>query len=226
MAFTGLDWAEWIGIAGGIGGLVGGVAALLAWLGPSRGEVMEDLSADAAFRSDTAARLCDGSLGRRYREGVDRGLRGLDRAFGPPGSAEALGFCFIVALVYAFAGFFVVWGLGGPGVVGGFQLLPEAMEQPVRLVHAALLAFTPLVCFWLGRKVGPPIRRLERRLVTRLQHARRRRGRRSLRQTVDELYRSILAAAFVLLFAVSAAVLGEQVITPVAFELFLVRWPF
>jgi hypothetical protein len=182
MEETGLGWAGLIGVAGGVAGVGSFFVALLVWLGPSRREVREDLADDPIYRADIAASLRDGSLGRRYRGGLAGGLGLLDRAFGPPGSAAALGVCFIIALVYAYVGFFLVLGLGGPGVVGGFPLLSEAAEQPQRLGLGAFLALLPLGGFWLGRRLGRPIRRLEWRLVSGLQRAISRRGRRMRRR--------------------------------------------
>ncbi len=197
MGGTGIDWAGWIGVAGGIGGVVGGLAALLAWLGPSRREVMDDLAGDATFREDAAARLRDGSLGRRYRDGLDRGMRRLDRAFGPPASAKALGRCIIVAIVYPYAGFFLVWGLGGPGVVGGIAFLSTGGGGPARLEAGAALALMPLLGYWLGRRLGPSIRGFKRRLITRLLRMWRRP--RPRRISVDRCFRLVASTALLLM---------------------------
>ena len=201
MEGSGLGWAGWIGVAGGIAGVLSVIVALLAWLGPSRREVADDLASDATYRADIAGDLRDRSLGQRYRNGLEAGLALLDRQFGAASSAKALGRCIIIALVYAYAGFVVVWGFGSPGVVGGREFLPQDAQQPARLLVGALLAIAPLVAYGLGRALGPRICRSERRVVTRLHMIRLLRRRwRMKRSAVDRLYR--FGSALVLLLAV------------------------
>ncbi len=226
MEENGLGWAGWIGVAGGIAGVLSVIVALLSWLGPSRREVWDDLATDATYRADIAASLRDGSLGQRYRNGLAGGLALLDRHFGAASSAKALGLCIIIALVYAYAGFFLVWGLGGPGVVGGLHLMPRDAEQPARLIAGAIVMIAPFIGYGLGRYLGPRVRRFERRLVTRLQMTRVLRRRwRSKRRAVDRLYRFGAAVALVLVVALSVVILPERRVGIVALALLVGALP-
>jgi hypothetical protein len=71
----------------------------------------ERLAEDPVLRAEWAARLRGGSAGAAYRDALASTLAWLDRVFGPPGSARALGGCYLVAVAYAWATFFhaLVW---------------------------------------------------------------------------------------------------------------------
>ncbi len=108
MEDSGVSLVDWFSIAGSIAGILALFLSVVFRLGPSAAEARQQLDADPTFRADVSIGLRDGALGQRYRDGLQSGLVLLDRLFGPPGSARALGFCIVIALVYALAGFVLV----------------------------------------------------------------------------------------------------------------------
>jgi len=59
------------------------------------------LDEDSVLRAEWAERLRSASAGAAYRDALARALAWLEKVFGPPGSAHALGVCFLVAVAYA-----------------------------------------------------------------------------------------------------------------------------
>lgn len=184
-----------------------------------------ELEKDSKYREEIAARLRDASLGQSYRESLARALGWLDRTFGEPGSFSALGVCVWVAVAYAYATFFIGWGLGGPGDIAGFDFMPKAPPQPewnwfvllaVVLPGRGLLALLavalPVAVFYASRGAARWVTRKERGFKAWLRRRLRRRiGRRGFEWQYRGpaavfggllLYRAISGGDFGLQFAV------------------------
>ena len=100
------QWSLVFGIAAVLLAVTQPFGFLLQW----RQYTEDKLEKDPILRKEWADRLRNGSMGAAYRDALVRALAWLDRVFGPPGSARALGVCFLVAVGYAWATFFVGWG--------------------------------------------------------------------------------------------------------------------
>ena len=111
----GIDkWGLAIAIVGLLSAFTQPFGFLLQW----RQYTEEKLEEDPVLRQEWADRLRNGSMGAAYRDALARSLAWLDRVFGPPGSAKALGVCFLIAVAYAWVTFFVGWGFSmGPGIL-------------------------------------------------------------------------------------------------------------
>ena len=144
-----------------------------------------ELEKDSKYREEIAARLSGASLGERYREALARALGLLDKVFDEPGSFSALGVCVWVAVAYAYATFFIGWGLGGPGDIAGFDFMP-AIAQPGRGLVALLAVALPVAVFYASRGAARWATRKERGFKSRL---RRRWRRRFGRRGFEWLYR-------------------------------------
>lgn len=162
----GLDkWSLAIAIAGLLFAFVQPFGFLLQW----RKDSEDRLEKNAKLRANWAAQLRSGSAGTVYRNALSRALDWLDRVFGPPGSAQALGVCFLVAVAYAWVTFFVGWGFfGGSGGIGGFDLPPNYATQPWRAIGAVLLISLPIVSFFTARWLARRMQACEQWLLTRL----------------------------------------------------------
>ncbi len=77
---------------------------------------------------------------------------------GQPWSVQSLRTCLGLALVYSWAAYFLGWGLGGAGALGGRLFLADA-PQPARLLSGLSAILFPILVMALGRGAG----RLERR---------------------------------------------------------------
>jgi hypothetical protein len=148
-----LSLGDWAGIVGAVVGVLSLIIAIVAWLTPSARDVADQLNDEPELRREIAAGLRGGTAGAFYRDQLAAGLAFLDHRMGPPGSARALGVSILLAIVYAWATFALPWGLGAPGVVGGFELLPKA-PQPGRAIAAAVLIMMPPLLYRLGTALG------------------------------------------------------------------------
>lgn len=190
----GWDWLGWPGWAGlGVFFAVAfGLFQYLSWSLARRQYWQDELGRNPAKRAEYATGLRNATLGTRYRDTLAWGLDWLDRRMGEPASARALGVCFLVALVYAWAFFFIGWGfLGVSGTIGGFSFLADDATQPGRAIFAVLLVLLPLLAYWLGGRLGRWVDRRERRLKARLLGSWRRR--RLRRRGFEIVYRGGLA---------------------------------
>ncbi len=102
----------------------------------------------------------------------DTALDGLDRRIGTAWSMRSLRTCLGFALVYCWIAYFLGWGLGGSGRLGGVRLLADP-DQPARIVGALSAIAFPLAAMAVGRILG----RLERRFKLKLVRWRRMRSR-------------------------------------------------
>jgi hypothetical protein len=152
----GVDWSLWVSVASLGFGVVSAVYAMLPY-------VQAQLHDDEEYRRETARRLRGASLGERYRDSLRRALARLDRWFGEPGSARALGVCVWVAVAYAYASYYIGWGLGGAGDIGGFKMLADDAAQPGRGIAALLAVLLPVAAFYVSRSVARWANRWERR---------------------------------------------------------------
>ena len=133
-----IDWALWVSVASLVFGVLGVAYAALPYY-------QAQLNDDPEYRREVAERLAGAGLGERYRGSLSQALDWLDKVFGPPDSAQALGMCILVAVAYAYASYYLGWGLGGPGNIGGFKdLLPDEMPQPGRAIIALVWVLLPL----------------------------------------------------------------------------------
>jgi hypothetical protein len=183
--------SDWVAILGAAGSIAGLVAIVLHYVDKPE-QVEAWVEKDSEYRAELAKKLRGARVGAVYRDYLTRGLDWLDRNWGEPNSSRALGICIIIGLCYAYAAFFLAWGIGGPGHIGGVVVLRETMLPERRFDAFGGLIALPL-SFAFGRWSG----RQERLL--KLQVRRRRRW----RQWVLEVsYRVILAG---LLFIAVAA---------------------
>lgn len=163
---------DWLKLLGAVVSVAGGLAGLVAFFlrySTPRNDVERYLESDPEYRQELAEELRGGRIGGLYRHTLATALDWLDRRFGSPGSQDALGICIIIALHYAYAAFFLAWGVGGPGDIAGVVLLDEGVAWPVRLPIALFFIVALPLAYLLGCWIG----RQERRLKLRL---RRRRG--------------------------------------------------
>jgi hypothetical protein len=182
-----IDW----GFVAGLGvGLLGVAYTALPYY-------QSQLNDDPEYRREVAERLAGADVGERYRGSLSRALDWLDKVFGPPGSAQALGVCILVAVAYAYASYYIGWGLGGPGNIGGLkELLPDEMPQPGRAIIALVSVLLPPLVFYTGLWVARWANRKERRLKANLLRRMRRRIR---RRSFALAYRLILGLMVFLL---------------------------
>ena len=142
-----------------VAGSLAGVAALwLQLFGKSAGEVRESI-ADPDYRRELAGELRGTRIGDIYQATLRNGLTSLDQHFGNPRSAQALGVCFIVSVVYAWAAFFVGFAVSGNGNLGDFWLIPPTPDAIARTVAAIVACFSPLLAYLAGRLIGYWVRR-------------------------------------------------------------------
>ena len=151
---------------------------------------------DQDYRAELAFKIRRNKIGATYRDFLTRGLDWLDRNWGEASSARSLGVCVIIALCYSYAAFFIAWGVGGPGTIGGFRVLAE-VTQPGRGLCALCLVAAPPVGFAFGRWVGHQERRWKLRLRRRL---------RARRQRFEIGYRAGLVVVFGILVAVLSSI--------------------
>jgi hypothetical protein len=95
-----------LGVAGSL------VALFLRYTNPAD-KIEQWVGEDQEYRTELAEELRGGRLGGLYQHMLATSLDWLDRRFGPAASGRALGICIIIALYYAYAAFFVAWGIGG-----------------------------------------------------------------------------------------------------------------
>ena len=150
---SGWGFVEAVGFWGSIASLVG--APLAVWaLMPGWADYRQWLKDDRGYREKTVATLRGPGWDDRYRTWLEAGLGWLDRRFGEAGSARALGVCTVISLCYAWAAFFIGYGMGAPGRLGEIYLLPEDAEAQQRWNLFAFAAALPpaafFVCFWLS----------------------------------------------------------------------------
>ena len=148
-------------VSGVVSGVV--VALILYVLLPLRSYETwrKDLRESAHWREEAARRLeaTDWAhLGALYQNGLDRALGWADGFFGPALSQRAFATCVVIALIYAWLGFWLAYAVGAPDALGATDLgLPE--DYPGR----ALLGLgVPALCIggWL---IGWLLGRWERR---------------------------------------------------------------
>jgi hypothetical protein len=181
------DWLPTISAAAG-SGLVTLLTRLYFEFTDKPDRIERYVKEDQEYRAELAAKLRGGRIGTIYRNFLTRGLDWLDRHWGEASSARSLGVCIIIALCYSYAAFFIAWGVGGPGNIGGLRLLGEA-TQPGRALLALWLVAAPVLGFVFGRWVGRQERRWKARLRRRLRWRRRR---------FEASYRAVLAVVFVI----------------------------
>jgi hypothetical protein len=200
----GWDW--WLGLLA-VGSFIAAVAQALQHYADPLERVEGWVERDPEYRAELAGRLRGAKVGSIYRDLLTKGLNWLDTHWGEPGSARALGVCIIIALCYGYAAFFLAWGVGGPGQIGGTRLADGSMEggivllgdadQPVRGLLALWLVAAPALGFVFGRWLG----RQERRLTARLRPRYR-----WWRPRFEIGYRAVLVVIFVSAVAALAAI--------------------
>jgi hypothetical protein len=104
-----------------VGGVVAGV--VVPYLLPLRGydTLRTDLQTSAFHREEAARRLAATDwrhVGELYQRLLDRSLRWADGFFGPPVSQQAFATCVVLALIYAWLGFWLAYALGAPDALG------------------------------------------------------------------------------------------------------------
>lgn len=155
------EWGLAVTIVGLLFAFVQPFGFLLQW----RKDSEDRLEKNAKLRANWAAQLRSGSAGTVYRHALSRALDWLDRVFGPSGSAQALGLCFLVAVAYAWVTFFVGWGFfHASGGVGGKEFLPKDATEVQRIVGGALAIILPPAMFYSSRWLTRWTRIRERRL--------------------------------------------------------------
>jgi len=147
-------------------GTAAGIAALFQIQLQWRKDSEDRLEKNAKLRANWMAELRSGSAGTVYRNALSRALDWLDRVFGPPGSAQALGVCFLFAVAYAWVIFFVGWGFfDASGGIGDIKFVSEIAPPLQRAVGAVLAITLPLAMsyfsFWLARWIQIRERRIE-----------------------------------------------------------------
>ena len=152
-------WSLAIAIAGMLFAFTQPFGFLLQW----RQYTEDKLAQDSVLRKEWAERLRNGSAGATYRDALARALAWLDRVFGPPGSAQALGVCFLVAVGYAWVTFFLGWGFfHGAGHIGGMEIMPPNLTATQRGIIAALAILLPPAMFYLSHWLAGWVQRHER----------------------------------------------------------------
>lgn len=200
----GWDW--WLGLLAVAGSIAAVVQVLQHYADPPE-RVEGWVERDPEFRAELAGRLRGAKVGSIYRDLLTKGLNWLDQHWGERGSARAFGVCIIIALCYTYAAFFLAWGVGGPGYIGGTRLADGSIEgeigllgdadQPVRGLLALWLVAAPALGFVFGRWLGRQERRLKARLRRRYRWRRRR---------FEIGYRAVLVVIFVSAVAALAAI--------------------
>lgn len=128
-----------------VGGVI--VTVVVPYLLPLRGydAQRKDIETSAFHREEAARRLAAidwRHLGALYQRLLDRALRWADGFFGPAVSQQAFATCVVLALIYAWLGFWLACALGAPGVLGETSLaLPDSYPE-----RALTVLGVPLVC--------------------------------------------------------------------------------
>lgn len=123
---------------------------------PSHKDYEDWLAHNPAFRQQTLARLQANQWTILYRDWLSRALGWLDRHWGRPGSAQALGVCIVIALCYGWIAFFLGYALGAPGSLGKVEWLPDlsfSARSAAALAAIVGPALIFLMCHWLGARV-------------------------------------------------------------------------
>ncbi len=127
------------------------------------------LDEDPVLRAEWAERLRNASAGAAYRDALARALAWLEKVFGPPGSARALGVCFLVAVAYAWVTFFVGWGFfHSSGGIGGLAILSAGSTEAQRQIGASIAILLPPAMFYISRWLARWLQTRERNLKARL----------------------------------------------------------
>jgi hypothetical protein len=162
------DISQW-GLAIAIIGLLFAFTQPFGFLLQWRQYTEDKLEQDPILRQEWVERLRNRSMGAAYRDALARSLAWLDRVFGPPGSAQALGVCFLVAVAYAWVTFFWGWGFfHGAGHIGGFDIMPQDATETQRQIGASVAILLPPVMFYLARWLARWLQTRERNLKARL----------------------------------------------------------
>ena len=151
-----------------VSGVVGGVVATLigAWISAHRSydRWREDLARpEPYFRKLASARLQATEWGRLYSTLLDGAIRRADGLFGPPLSQRAFATCVVIALIYAYVGFWICYALGASARLGSADFgLPES--NTVRAVVSAVVLTILPVAYVLGGREGrvQRLRKIER----------------------------------------------------------------
>ena len=162
------DISQW-GLAIAILGLLFAFTQPFGFLLQWRQYTEDKLEQDPILRQEWAERLRNRSMGAAYRDALARSLAWLDRVFGPPGSAQALGVCFLIAVAYAWVTFFLGWGFfHGAGHIGGLIILPQEAAETDRQIGASFAILLPPATFYLTRWLARCVQGHERNLQARL----------------------------------------------------------
>lgn len=159
------------------------------------------LREDPTYRAETAAKLRSAKPGTLYRDALATVLDWLDRRWGVPNSAQALGVCTVISLCYAWVAFYLAYALGAPGRLGGFAFGPD-FDQSGRTAASLLAILLPVGAFVFGRWLD----QMERRCNARGLHRGRRQNIRRTRQALVRRYG--LASAIIAAVAVGALTAG------------------
>jgi hypothetical protein len=127
----------------GIGGAFGGLFAFLAWNDSRHHKMQENLLNLIAHRRIAAAKLRKRLWSEKYAGVLAGGLDWIERTYGPKRGGYALGLSGVLALVYAWAFFCVMWAFGASdGTVLG-QTVSRPVDQAVRVPGGIILAALP-----------------------------------------------------------------------------------
>lgn len=89
--------------------------------------------ADPDYRRAKADALRDPAWWRLYMRALGRSLDWLQRQFGHPLSARALGVCLTIGLLYGVVFLLLAWGFGAPATPHSTRILPD-IAPPWRVV--------------------------------------------------------------------------------------------
>lgn len=92
-----------------------------------------ELLPDPEYRRVKVEALRDPGLWRLYLRGLGGSLDWLQRHFGHPLGARALGVCLTIGLLYGVVFLLLAWGLGAPATLQSTRILPD-VAQPWRVV--------------------------------------------------------------------------------------------
>jgi len=145
----------------GAGGGLAGVLAIVLHFTHSADAVERWVDEDPGYRDQLVRELRGGRIAGVYFCALASALDWLDRHSGSARSSRALVICIVIAICYACGAFFLSWGIGGPGDVGGVLLLDDGIGWSVRLPFAITWIVGPPVAFVLGRWLGRQERRLK-----------------------------------------------------------------
>ena len=152
-------WEHYIVIAGLLVGVVSLLVAIASWAEARSSKRFtqlsnekDDLEKDASYRQEIVDHLRREGLGISYRRKLEQALNWLDKVFDQPGSANALGVCILIAMIYAYVSYFIGWGMGGSASIGGHRMpLPDGATQPNRGIAGFILVIVPIITFYLSR---------------------------------------------------------------------------